>query len=523
MRNMVIAKYIRLSMEDEKYDSLSIQSQRMMLDTYIGVLNIPDAASFEVLEFVDNGHSGTNFERPAVQELLELVRQSRIDCILVKDFSRFGRNAIETGYFIEMVFPIFHTRFISVDDGFDSDDHKGDTGGLEISFKFLMHEYYSLDMSRKEKSAKYIKFERGEYQSVLCPYGYRKSADGRMEPDEAVAPVVRRIFGMAAEGMNAPAISKALFADGIPTPGEYKKANGNANHDTSRTAGIWSGSTILRMLYDERYTGVYIMGKRAVTEVGGHRVRMKDESEWFKIQDHHPAIIQRELYDRVQAKLLRFKCPKTSRDYVLKGKVFCGCCRHAMQWIPRKTPAFVCRISKVNPEAECYGLEIGEQELETLLYEIISAQARAILGGGGLTDNTEYSIQPEELKNNEERLSALHADKRTLYERMVLGEIDAGSYQQGKTDIDAAIARLQTSGELLKARIRQAGAVRDEAAAVNTIAARAAEVGRLTRPLAEMLIDKVYIYPDNRVEVQWKVAAFMDSTANNIEGDMGYE
>ena len=134
MRKTIIAKYIRLSLEDEKYDSLSIENQRAILNAHIDTLGLPDA---EVLEFVDNGHTGTNFERPAVQEMLELVRRSKIDCILVKDFSRFGRNAIETGYFIEMVFPLFHTRFISVDDGFDTDDHKGDTGGLEVSFKFL--------------------------------------------------------------------------------------------------------------------------------------------------------------------------------------------------------------------------------------------------------------------------------------------------------------------------------------------------------------------------------------------------
>ncbi len=519
MGRKVYAKYIRLSLEDEKYDSLSIENQRGILDAHIASLG---ATGIEVLEFVDNGHSGTNFERPAVQELLELVRQSKIDCILVKDFSRFGRNAIETGYFIEMVFPLFHTRFISVDDGFDTDDHKGDTGGLEVSFKYLMHEYYSQDMSRKEKSAKYMKFERGEYQSVLCPYGYRKSADGRMEPDEAAAPVVRRIFEMAAEGMNAPAISKVLFAEGIPTPGEYKKANGRPHHDTSRTGGIWSPSTILRMLYDERYTGVYIMGKRAVTEVGGHHVRMKDESEWFKIPGHHPAIIERELYDGVQAKMLRFKCPKTSRDYVLKSKVFCGCCRHAMQWIPIKAPAFVCRVSRVNPSAVCYGLEIGEAELESLLYELIAAQAKVILGGGGLDGAMQGTVLSEELAGYEERLAALGAEKRALYERLVLGEIGKGAYLQARDEFSAMTSRLEASRDALTARIFQARAACEASDAAHAAAVKVSEAGKLTRALVELLIDKVYIYPGNRVGVKWKIAGFTDEVQDDTGEDMCY-
>ena len=505
MRRATIAKYIRLSVEDEKYDSLSIENQRAILDAHIDSLGIPDS---EVLEFVDNGHTGTNFERPAVQEMLEMVRQNKIDCILVKDFSRFGRNAIETGYFIEMVFPLFCTRFISVDDSFDSDDHKGDTGGLEISFKFLMHEYYSQDMSRKEKSAKYIKFERGEYQSILCPYGYRKSADGRMEPDEVAAPVVRRIFEMALEGINAPAISKELFAEGIPTPGEYKKANGRPHYDTSRTGGVWPGSTILRILYDERYTGVYIMGKRAVTEIGSQRVRLKDESEWFKIPNHHPAIIGRELFEQVQAKLRRFKCPKTSRDYVLRSKVFCGCCRHAMQWIPRKAPAFVCRSSKINPAAECHGLEIGELELETLLYEIISTQARVILGEDEMDTDIKHNLLPRELAENEVRLAALHADKRNFYERMVLGEIDVETYQLGRNEIDATLIQYQRSRDATKARISQIGTANEETDMARAASTKANEAGKLTRPLAEMLIDKVWIFPDNRIEVEWKLSGF---------------
>ena len=175
MQKYVIALYIRLSLEDYKYDSMSIENQHLALNEFVS--SMPESTDAEVLEFIDNGYSGTNFERPKVQELIELVRANQIDCIIVKDFSRFGRNSIETGYFIERVFPLFHTRFISINDDFDSDQHKGDTGGMDVAFKYLISEYYSRDMSMKTKSAKYAKMQRGEYQSKICPYGYRKAAD----------------------------------------------------------------------------------------------------------------------------------------------------------------------------------------------------------------------------------------------------------------------------------------------------------------------------------------------------------
>ena len=128
MQKYVIALYIRLSIEDYKYDSLSIENQSLVLHEYAA--SMPEALNAEITEFIDNGYSGTNFERPQVQKLIELVRANQIDCIIVKDFSRFGRNSIETGYFIERVFPLFHTRFISISDDFDSSKFKGDTGGI---------------------------------------------------------------------------------------------------------------------------------------------------------------------------------------------------------------------------------------------------------------------------------------------------------------------------------------------------------------------------------------------------------
>ena len=161
----MIALYIRLSLEDEKYDSLSIENQQILLREK--AMSLPEYASSEVKEFIDNGHTGTNFERPAVQHLLELVREEKVTTILVKDFSRFGRNSIETGYFIEKVFPLYHVRFIAISDNYDSAEHKGETGGVDVAFKYLINEYYSRDLSIKSRTARMAKMRRGENQSKL--------------------------------------------------------------------------------------------------------------------------------------------------------------------------------------------------------------------------------------------------------------------------------------------------------------------------------------------------------------------
>ncbi len=378
MQSYVIALYIRLSIEDYKYDSLSIENQRLILHEY--AVSLPEAEGAAILEFVDNGYSGANFERPQVQKLIGMVQENKINCIIVKDFSRFGRNSLETGFFIERVFPLFHTRFISVSDDFDSSRFKGDTGGMDVAFKYLISEYYSRDMSVKTRSAKYAKMERGEYQSKICPYGYQKGADGRLEPDPETAVVVRQIFDLAADGMNATRIAAELSRQKIPTPGEYKAAHGNHTHDVSRTHGVWCNSTVLRILDDERYTGTYVIGKRVVVEVGASRCRTKGREKWFIIPDHHAPLVDKALFEQVQATVRRFFIPnKKIHPHPLRGKVICGCCGHVLTRTSNKNPYYICRHSQVGEQLPCHGLKIRADDLEKAIFDSLKHQMNICL------------------------------------------------------------------------------------------------------------------------------------------------
>jgi DNA invertase Pin-like site-specific DNA recombinase len=316
----VIAKYIRLSIEDAKTDSLSIENQRLMLDSHIEKMNMPGV---EVLEFVDNGHSGLNFERPAVQELLELVQLGRVNCILVKDFSRFGRNMIENGYYIERVFPLCRVRFIAISDVFDSNEHEGGTGGLDVAFKFLIHEQYSLDLSEKIRAAKRAKALRGEYVIKNCAFGFKK-VNGRLEIDEPAAETVRLIFELYRNGHRLSEVAARLQNDKRPTPREHKKG-------TADPSCRWNASLIYTKLRDEQYIGTYSAGKTTCVEVGSGKSVALDESEWIRIPGHHPAIVDQVVFDAVRERIGQKSKPRrkqkakarqrhSSAEHALKGR-----------------------------------------------------------------------------------------------------------------------------------------------------------------------------------------------------------
>ena len=507
----VIALYIRLSIEDSKVESLSIENQKIALHKYADEME--DVHNVEVTEYTDNGFSGTNFERPAVQELLDAVRSGKINCIIVKDFSRFGRNSIEVGYFMERVFPLYNIRFISINDAYDSNNFQGDTGGMNVAFKYLAAEFYSRDLSIKSTTAKMVKMKRGEYQSKICLYGYKKSADGRMEPDEETAPHVRLIFDLARQGMSTRQISHFLMERGISTPGEYKAAQGIAQHDVSRSAGTWQSDTLMRVLRDERYTGTYIIGKRHVTEVGSSRTRLKDENDWIKIPDHHPALVSKEVYDEVQEKFRRRPCAKRNTSvYPLRLKVYCGCCRHAMPRTPAKNHLFYCRFTKPDAAAACHDLSIRESELEDALYTAISKQAQVILNIHDLSDagllearlaeQTDYGRKSEDLKER----------KAALYEQLILQEITKEDYRKLKAEIDKELGRLEQVYSLLNTQTTQMKLDAEAKRASRRLAQEVVGAGSLTTALADALIERVYVYPGNQLDIEWKAKDFFAET-----------
>ncbi|MGN0596828.1 MAG: recombinase family protein [Ruminiclostridium sp.] len=504
MADYTIALYIRLSVEDEKTESLSIPNQRLILREK--AMSLPEWNGAEILEFVDNGHTGTNFERPAVQKLLEMANLGKINCIMVKDLSRFGRNSIETGYFIEKVFPLYHIRFIAVSDNFDSAELNGDTGGVDMAFKYLINECYSRDMSIKSKSAKLARFKRGEYQSVVCPYGYQKSEDGRMKPDEETADNVRQIFQWAADGLSAGAIARKLSEMKILTPAEYKASKGKNYHDISRSNGVWCRSAVLRILEDERYTGMYVMGKKHSAEVGSYKMIRNDESEWIKIPDHHTPIISKELFEQAKAKIRKFSVDKKPREYLMKGKVFCGCCDHAMN--RQNDRWYICRYGEIGTDKGCQSARISVKDLERTVFDTIRSQAQCFID----TD-ADIKIRAEksalELNGYEQKLKLLQESKRELYEQYILGILDIDTYKSKKAELEIQLADMKHLCSVVADKAKTAQEDYEESIKNAEIAASIDGADSLTKALVDQLVERVYVFPNNRIEIKYATRRFM--------------
>ena len=431
-----------------------------------------------------------------------MVREGKINCIIVKDFTRFGRNSIEVGYFMERVFPLYGVRFISVNDDFDSSRLHGDTGGINVAFQYLVSEFYSRDLSIKLKSAKYVKFRRGEYQSKCCPYGYQKGPNGRMEPDEETAPNVRLIFELARSGYGASRIAKELFQRGIPTPAEYKARKGVKTWNTSYEHRIWSPATVRSMLMDERYTGTYIIAKRESIEIGGKRLRVKEESQWIKIPNHHQPLISMELFKQVRSQYPKHTRAKQSTlVYPLRKKVFCGCCRYAMPRTTHKNHYFWCRHTRADETAPCYGSKILECELEGMIYEILSRQARIILNLDDLSNVNTLEIQRAKQSDCNGQIERCIDKKQVLYEQLLLKSITIDAYKAKKAEIDRELDRLQQIRSAVITQIEQMRTDEKTKRVQKDLAHEVIKSGSITVGLADALIEKVYVYPDNQIEI----------------------
>lgn len=249
------AIYLRISRDDgDKVESDSIQNQRELIREYLK--KHPEIT--KTSEFVDDGYSGTNFERPSFIRMMSEIEKRRIDCVIVKDLSRFGRNYIETGKYLERIFPMYEVRFLSVNDNYDSMDEKNDADQIVIPFKNLINDAYCRDISLKIRSQLDVKRRNGQFIGSFAGYGYKKHPNNRNKLiiDEYAAGIVRTIFNMKLEGYSAGKIADWLNATEVQTPFEYKRACGfnyNSGYRISQHP-VWNASSVTRILTNECYT-----------------------------------------------------------------------------------------------------------------------------------------------------------------------------------------------------------------------------------------------------------------------------
>lgn len=339
------AIYVRLSKEDGdvatagKRESNSISNQKDLIKNFL-----KDKKDIVVVsERVDDGYSGSNFERPAFQMMLEDIKKGIVDCVVVKDLSRFGREYIDAGKYIERLFPALGVRFIAVNDHYDSLEGKSQADEIVIPFKNLINDAYCRDISIKIRSHLEVKRKNGEYIGAFTPYGYQKDSDNKnkLVIDVYAADIVKEIYRMKLSGMSQTAIANALNKQGVLSPMEYKHSLGIRIQDNFKTheQAEWSAMSVKRILENEVYTGTLVQGKRTTPNHKVKKLMKKPETDWVRIEKNHEAIVSEREFALVQ-RLLGIDTrtsPNEEKVYPLSGLVVCGDCGAMM--IKRDVPA----------------------------------------------------------------------------------------------------------------------------------------------------------------------------------------
>ncbi len=299
--NKELDKYIQL-----KEESHSISNQRKLILNYLGIRK--EFATCTIHEYCDDGFTGTNFDRPGFQRMIADAEYRVIDTIIFKDYSRFGRNFLGVGRYLEEVLPELQIRVISINDDYDSNNVATAIDGIIIPLKNLMNEYYSKDISNKVKSGIKSRQKRGEYISAHALFGYRKNPEDKhhLIIDEETAPIVRMVFDFALAGMNGIQIAMKLNELQVMTPAWYSIRQEKRNYHID-SKSIWTSAKAFKILRDQRYTGDMVGNVRVHTKIGRSFSEKVERKEWLVVKDTHEGIISKELFRKVNKELMPLK------------------------------------------------------------------------------------------------------------------------------------------------------------------------------------------------------------------------
>ena len=514
-----IMKYLRISSEDidldglDKYESNSISHQRALLDDFIS--SMPEFDNCEILEAVDDGRTGTNFQRPGVQEVLDLARRGRIHCVVVKDLSRFGRNYLEVGDYLEQQFPAWGVRFISVNDMYDSARHSGATSGIDIAFRNLLAEMYSQDLSEKIRSAKNTSNMHGKNSSPYSFFGYVKDPGDKHKLiiDEPAAEIVRLIFNLREQGMTTPKIASKLNKDGVPTPNQRQRERG-AKRDWLRNGKVsmWETGFISRLLRDERYTGKHIYGKMKRAELGKPGAKAVPQSEWIVVPEAIPAIITEEQFLRVR-KILNENAPiKTNKPLGVSRpfyrKIFCGTCGKALARSPSGGGyLYRCTTKNLIDGLGCMKGSVRESEVVRVVLAVIQQQALfADSVKSRKSSNLKSSaVRVENLRVEAHNLKRLidkaNSAKLSFWEKQNGGNISREAYQSESEKLTAQIAAYTEALSELDTQIRRLELETGQENVFVERFSRQLDIRELSKEVVDEFISSIHIHAPDRIEI----------------------
>lgn len=511
--------YVRLSREDgDKEESNSVTGQKDLIRNFLH--HHPELQECGMK--VDDGYTGSNFNRPAFQEMLADVKAGKFNCIVVKDLSRFGREYLDAGEYIERIFPFLGVRFIAINDNYDSLHHNDGSDDLIIPFKNLINEAYCRDTSVKIRSQLEIKRQRGDFIGPFATFGYQKDPDDhhKLLIDEYAANVVRDMFMWKLSGVSSCDIADRLTKAGIPTPMDYKRSLG-MRYKTSfrvKTESVWSANMVLRILKNPIYIGTLEQGRVTTPNYKIKRLVYKPREEWAVVEGCHEPVIDSDIFEIVQ-KVLALDTrtsPGGEGVELFFGLVYCGECGGAMirKTVPsgkKKYVYYVCATHKKQP-AVCYSHNLRDTQLNEIVLDALKAHIKDVLGLAGLMEITSTAqLQQASMKKLQERLEHKQEEINrnqtllmSLYENLNDGIIDQDEYR----DLKKTYTRRREEAE------HQADDIRAEMECEVNHASNGhrwidrfrtyQDITELDRTIVVSLIERIMVYQDHRVEIVYR-------------------
>jgi len=511
------ALYVRLSKEDgDIEESDSISNQKALIRDYLNSrkdINI-------VSERVDDGFTGTNFQRPSFLQMMEDIKSGAVNCVVVKDLSRFGRNFSESGKYLQQIFPFFGVRFISVNDGIDSMNTKNYSDGLIISFKNLLNDAYARDISIKTRSQLEIKRKMGDFISPFAVYGYLKDEQNRnrLVVDELAAPVVCDIFKWKIEGMSHQGIADRLNQSGILSPLEHKRMMGLDFFTSfkSNSKAKWTAKAVGRILSDEVYTGVLLQGK---TTTPNHKLKnhvYKAKHEWVRVDNTHEQIINREQFDLANSLLLSDMriAPNSDRLYTFSGILKCADC--GMNMVRKTVPSgnkkhyyYICKNSR---KQLCTGHSIREDKLEQAVLTALQAQIERVLDiEKALLFIDTLPVKHEEVKKINKLLLSKHDEikkyrelKVKLHETFANGLIDENDFTDLNEHYTQCLQEAKQAADVISADIESIANSGGEKSYWIEQFKEYRNFTELDRKIAVTLVKEILVYEGKEIALTFK-------------------
>ena len=538
--------YLRLSKEDgDKEESDSITNQKELILEYLK--SKPEIKIHEIR--VDDGYSGVNFDRPAFQQMLEDIKSGTVNCVITKDLSRFGRNHIEVGKYLEKIFPYLGVRFIAVNDNYDSVQNGTQGSNIIVPFKNLINDAYCRDISIKIRSNLEVKRKRGDYVGAFAPYGYQKSNSNKnkLEIDEEAAEVVRSIFRMYMKGNSAYKIADMLNQKDVATPMDYKRDKGSSFYTSFKKnmRSEWTHVTVLRILNNPVYVGTTVQGRGTTPNYKVKKKIRRDESKWNIVEHTHEPIISDIDYRNVQELLKMDTRTADSEDniYCLSGIVRCGDCEANMvkKTVPyeeKKYIYYVCGGHKQNKRI-CSNHSIKAEVLEESVLKLLNHQIKVISDMEVVLNRLEekeckssgIEKKKQQIASKKEEIQKINALRLDLYEDFKESLLTKEEYLELKQiygqRIQAAESAMDVLGQEVELLISNQGHLNEWMEEFKKFG----HMESLSREAVVSLIDKILVYEKQkgerhpRIEVKFKYAEeisealelMSDSQAENKE------